>query len=445
MLSSTKEKKSHKNDDEFVHFQKINIFGEYGVGKTSLISHIENFNNDKHQSCNNISRYESEQDVLDPSIVEQVKRVIVDFNKNKNLYFTIYETNINDYDSIKDNLDILLIQTECILIIWDSSNPESFDKIPNLVSLIEEGIKDNLFRDAPIIVIQNKMDLIVEDNNIIGEFNKLIEDFRIEHPNILYVKISLLDKDKINDLIMNIYKKMEKIENDFENNQQKVNKDDVIINNVKYRIQLKDINTNQSNETLNTIYCTILGDSTVGKTTFIDYLLSKEVKGTLPTIGISKNTFFAQVYKEKIYIRLVDTAGQERYNAVPFSQYKNSDAILLFFDVTNEESFKKINNWIENIKIVGEINKHFTLYLVANKIDSIDNRKISKSEGKELADEYNIKYYEISCLKGINVYELFNEITFMAYKKSKQNCRENYKSIVLDKNDHYRRSKKKCC
>ena len=444
MSSSIQKNQNHKND-EFVHFQKINIFGESGVGKSSFISLMDNFNNDNFQIYNNIERNDSE-DILDnpPSIVELIKRIIIDFNEDRNLYFTIYETNLNDIDFIKSNLDTLLNQTECIIIIWDSSSPESFDNIPNFVSIIEEGIKKYAFRDAPIIVIQNKLDLIKEDNNN-GEINKLIEDFKLEHPNILYEKISLLNKDKFYALFYDIYKKMKIADKDLVNMPKKMNKDDDIINNVKYKIQLKDINTNENNDFFNTINCTLLGNSTVGKTTFINYLLNKEQNGTLATIGISKSSFLAEVCNEYIYFRLIDTAGQERYNAVPFSQYKNSDGILLFYDVTNEESFKKIHNWIDSIKSIGEINKQYTLFLIANKIDySNDKRKISKKEGIKLAEKYNIKYFECSCLKGINVNELFNEITLMAYNKYKENCKESQKSIVINKKKHLNR-KRNCC
>ena len=441
MLSSIKENQNHKND-EFVHFQKINIFGDLCVGKSSFIKHLDNYNDDNFKIGNIIEKNESEDDILDNplSIVEQIKRVIIDFNEDRNLYFTLYETNLSDYDFIKYNLDTLLNQTECIIIIWDSSSSETFDNIPNLVSTIEEGIKNFIYRNAPIVVIQNKIDLI-EENNKNEEFNKLIEDFKSEHPNVLYQKISLLEKDKIYGLVYELYKKMQISEKD---SKSKLNGDDDVINNVKYRKELKDIDIDKNIDIINIINCTLLGNSTVGKTTFIDYLLSKEMKGTLPTIGISKNSFIAQVYDEIIHFKLVDTAGQERYNAVPFSQYKNSDGILLFYDVTNEDSFKKIHNWINNIKSIGEINKNYTLFLIANKIDSCNKRKISKKEGKELADKYNIKYFECSSLKGINVYELFSEITLMAYNKYKENCKESQKSIRINKSKHLK-EKKKCC
>ena len=88
--------------------------------------------------------------------------------------------------------------------------------------------------------------------------------------------------------------------------------------------------------------------------------------------------------------------------------------------MTNEESFNTVQSWIENIvENNGNINEQYELFLVANKIDDTENRIVGKNKGKEEASKYNIKYFEISCLKKINIYELLYEITLMAYKKNK--------------------------
>ena len=425
--------KNNKNA-EFVHFQKINIFGDSGVGKSSFISYLENYDNYNYSIETNIVEKNDSIDSFDmsSSIVEQINRLIIDLNEDRNLYFYIYETNLDKYDNIKINLDTLLIQTECIIIMWDYSNPETFDNIPNFVSTIKAGFNDYKFREAPIIVIQNKMDKKdnVNDNEVLN-INESIENFKKENPNILYQELTLLDKDAFYNLILEIYKKMEILEKDLNLVKDKFKKEDDIINNVKFKKKISNLNMSENNSITNTVNCTLLGNSTVGKTTYINYLLKKEVMETLPTIGISSTSFIAEVFNEKIYFKLTDTAGQEKYNSIPFSQYKNSDGILLFFDVTNEESFKKINYWIENIKTMGEINKHFELFLIANKIDQSDKRKVFKKEAKELADKYNIKYFECSCLYGINVYELFNEITLMAYEKYNSNDKQNLKSLVI--------------
>lgn len=442
--------KKNKNA-KFVHFQKINIFGDLGVGKSSFIKYLENFDNDNYLIETNI--FEKNETIgsfeMSSSIVEEIKRITIDFNEDRNLYFYIYETNLDDYDNIKINLDILLLQTECIIIMWDNSYPETFDNIPSFVSTIKAGFLDNKYREAPIIVIQNKMDKKenLGNNEEVLNIIESIEKFKKENPEILYKELSLLDKEEFYNLIMEIYKKMEILENDLKLVKNKNKKEDDIINNVKFKKKLSNINIIENENTIYTINCTLLGNSTVGKTTFINYLLSKEIMETLPTIGICSTTFLAEVFDEEIYIKLTDTAGQERYNSIPLTQYKNSDGILLFFDVTNEESFKKINYWIENIKSIGEINKNYELFLIANKIDQNDKRKILKKEAKNLADKYNIKYFECSNLLGINVYELFNEITLMAYRKYNENKKKDLKSLTIHnkKNNSIKKEKSTGC
>ena len=122
--------------------------------------------------------------------------------------------------------------------------------------------------------------------------------------------------------------------------------------------------------------------------------------------------------------------------------------------MTKEESFETVNFWIENtIRNNGKINEQYELFLVANKIDENEIRKVGKNKGKELATKYNIKYFEISCLKKINIYELLYEITLMAYKKNKtveqadkanEKNKEN-KPFQLNKNKNVIKKKKKSC
>ena len=450
MKESENDLKNNKNA-EFVHFQKINIFGDAGVGKTSFIIYLENYDTTDYLiEANDVDKNESlDSFEMASSIVEQIKRITIYLNEDRNLYFSIYETNLDHYDNIKINLDTLLLQTECIIIMWDNSNPETFDNIPGFVSTIKAGFKDFKFREAPIIVIQNKIDKKgnINDNE---ELNEAIANLKEENPEILYKEISLLDKDAFYDLVLDLYKKMQILEKDLNIVQSKIKKEDDIINNVKFQEKLSNIDMKENKHVINTINCTLLGNTTVGKTTFINYLLKKEIMATLPTIGIFNTTVMAEVFNEKIYFNLTDTAGQEKYNVIPLTQYKNSDGILLFFDVTNKESFEKINYWIENIKNIGTINKHFELFLIANKID-LKERKVTKKEAKEVADKYNIKYFECSSLKGINVYELFNEITLMAYEKYYSNDKQHLKSQRLHNKKRHIKKKGKgkrkggCC
>ena len=72
----------------------------------------------------------------------------------------------------------------------------------------------------------------------------------------------------------------------------------------------------------------------------------------MTTLGID---FATKKYTTKrdgseINVKLWDTAGQERFKTITQSFYKRADAIIISFDVTDENSFNNIENWIESIK-----------------------------------------------------------------------------------------------
>jgi len=55
---------------------------------------------------------------------------------------------------------------------------------------------------------------------------------------------------------------------------------------------------------------------------------------------------------------------------------------------------------------IGIKNKQYELFLIANNFDEFEKRVINRSNEKYLSSEYNAKYFEISCMKKINIYEL---------------------------------------
>ena len=132
------------------------------------------------------------------NLVNQVKRIKIPINEDNPLYVSLYETNLREYDLIKLNLDTLLLQTECVIIMWDNSKYDTFDNIYNLILTINEGMNDFIFRKAPIFLIKNKLDLepnsnqSEEDGN---DVNDSIEKIKNENPNIIFREISLLNRD----------------------------------------------------------------------------------------------------------------------------------------------------------------------------------------------------------------------------------------------------------
>ena len=95
----------------------------------------------------------------------------------------------------------------------------------------------------------------------------------------------------------------------------------------------------------------IVGDSGVGKTNiiyrFVKGEFQNDVQSTLGVDFLSKN-----MQKKDIIFKLQiwDTNGMETFRSIRQNYYKNAACAIIVYDVTDEKSFKSINDWIEECK-----------------------------------------------------------------------------------------------
>ncbi len=193
-----------------------------------------------------------------------------------------------------------------------------------------------------------------------------------------------------------------------------------------------------------------IGESNVGKTCLLlRYTDNKFVKNHLTTIGIDFRAKVINYNGKSVKLKVWDTAGQERFRNITQQYYKSADGIVLVYDVTDRESFEKVNNWIKQINMYTQTDK-IGIVLLGNKID-IAARDVTSEEGIEMAQTYGIKHFETSVLNNINVEESFKFLTEEIMKKknidlSKEVVRSSGASgIALDKPVNSQGKKKGCC
>ena len=281
--------------------------------------------------------------------------------------------------------------------MYDITDSNSFELIKNLVNKLSE--KNYLKK----IIISNKNDL--ESNRNVSYLE--LKEF-LKKNNLLNFDISILHETNIVELVKNIYKYVNEKNNELNNN--KISES---------LIELKKYDFN------NLIKIILLGESEVGKTALFKRYFNNSFKinNNLATIGMESETKFILINKDICKLTIFDTAGQEKFRAVPRNYYKNADGILLLFDVCNRNSFDKIKDWINEIKIHSnksinndEDKNKLIVYLLGNKIDM--ERDVIKKEGEKMANELKIKYFEISCKTNININEVINRLIIECYNNS---------------------------
>ena len=185
----------------------------------------------------------------------------------------------------------------------------------------------------------------------------------------------------------------------------------------------------------------VLGESKVGKTSLIKRYTKDQFGGVyLTTVGMDFQDKIIEIEDKKVRLQVWDTAGQERFRNVTKSYFQSSQGLLVVYDITDKESFEKINFWMENIK--KNAPENVKLILVGNKCDLANERKVTIEDGENKARNYNIKFFESSAKDGTNVNELFFYLANEIYQDDKTKGKDNKKTVQLDSK---KKGKKGCC
>jgi len=337
-----------------------------------------------------------------------------------NLYEIRLEDNLITNDTL---LEAFLFDCQCSLFLVDGKNKES----TNSVKVIMKKINNEKYPFMKRLIVENKSDIIPEEEN--EEIKKLLNYY----PFLDNIKISLKTGNNLENLLIQIYDKINS--NSSEENLfplDKVNKYTTILY--------------QKEEYEGSISLMLLGDGRVGKSNFMTrYANNKFSDEYLMTVGYNEAIKTLKIDNKNIYqLRLVDTAGQERYMSMPRNYYKNSDGILLLYDVESKESFKNIEIWMNDIKeYTDKKDDNIVIYLIGNKIDLIynynnkDEEKVTKEEIEELANNLKVKYYDISCKWNLNIEEVMARIIL--------DCLKNNRFKKMDKNKQNENNSGGCC
>jgi len=150
----------------------------------------------------------------------------------------------------------------------------------------------------------------------------------------------------------------------------------------------------------------ILGDSSVGKSSILmRYTDNTFATNMTTTVGIDYKLKKIKVDDVELKLQIWDTAGQEKYRSLAQNYYKNSMGVLLVFDVTEEDTFDNVRNWVRQIK--NHAGENICKVLLANKADLTEERVIQSEQILELAADVNMQAFECSAKTGLNIEQAF--------------------------------------
>lgn len=153
----------------------------------------------------------------------------------------------------------------------------------------------------------------------------------------------------------------------------------------------------------------IIGNSSVGKTSFLfRYADDSFTSAFVSTVGIDFKVKTVVRREKRMKLQIWDTAGQERYRTITTAYYRGAMGFILMYDVTNEESFNSVQDWVTQIKTYSWDNAQ--VILVGNKSDMEAERVVTYDRGKQLADQLGLEFFETSAKENINVKNVFERL-----------------------------------
>ena len=158
-----------------------------------------------------------------------------------------------------------------------------------------------------------------------------------------------------------------------------------------------------------------IGDSSVGKSC----LTTKAVKNNFEeyyqaTVGFEFLTFNMKVNDKVIKLQIWDTCGQEIYKSLISNFYRNSSLAVLVYAIDNKESFTHVENWLNDLK--SQANEDVRIFLVGNKADLEEDRKVTKEEGEKYKlDQHLDLFMETSAKTGQNARNVLVEAAKILY------------------------------
>ena len=198
--------------------------------------------------------------------------------------------------------------------------------------------------------------------------------------------------------------------------------------NFEYK-KMGDEHANEANFWLKAV---LIGNSNVGKSALITKICKNEfLENYISTLGFERFGLIFKIVSDKdepvLKCQIWDCCGGELYRSLVTNLCQDARVFLLAYDVTNEESFKNIENWVNGVKL-HKTEKHIHFVLIGTKIDLKDNRKVPKEAGENFAKTNNMRFVEVSAKTGAGIKELEYILAKISYEEfKKDNIYEEFK------------------
>lgn len=208
-------------------------------------------------------------------------------------------------------------------------------------------------------------------------------------------------------------------------------------NNGNYNEQNSDINQDKDNGNKKSFYniieikdnsyeddfsykVIVIGDSFVGKENITQSLFNKNYinSNCESKIGFDIFNYRAKINDKIIRLQFWDTCNLHDFNCFSKSLFYGTSLAIIVYSINKRDSFEHLPHWLNLFK--NNTNPDSLTFIVGNKTDLEDGRKVSKEEGEKLKEEFNVNFFiEFDCKNHLFVKELLENAIIQLYEQEK--------------------------
>ena len=159
----------------------------------------------------------------------------------------------------------------------------------------------------------------------------------------------------------------------------------------------------------------VIGDSGVGKSCLTNRATTNLFEETYSaTVGFEFLSFNVKMNDKVVKLQIWDTCGQELYRSLITNFYRNSSLAIIVYAINSKDSFDNIEIWLRELRTHS--NPDAKVFLIGNKIDLENERKITKEQGENYAKTNKLDLFiESSAKTGFNSKKIFIKAAKMLY------------------------------
>ncbi|CAL4900116.1 unnamed protein product [Urochloa decumbens] len=162
----------------------------------------------------------------------------------------------------------------------------------------------------------------------------------------------------------------------------------------------------------------LLGDGRVGKTSLVlRYVNNVFLDKQEATVQASYLTKRLVVEGVPITLSIWDTAGQEKFHALGPIYYRDADAALLVYDITDSDTFLRVTKWVKELKQMAS--KDIVMAIAANKSDLVRLKNIDTQDAVSYAESIGASLFVTSAKAGTGIDNVFSDIAKRLLEKRK--------------------------